>query len=729
MKHYTKFFFTVLAFAFFWIPKAYTQCPQFPTSSITGASGTLCEGASVTLSATAANIPSGSFIEWYIGTNSTYNPYTGQGINIGEVPIEMTCNNTPAILYIMVNPDNIQAGGSGDKCDEFLVLWTGSGGFNTSDILVSNLGTGTSVWDDFVIGNAATFSCGTALPPGPVPPNAILIIQANTTNNINVNISNLCASGLPVYIIAYNGTPSCAGDYFDNNSPCSSCPVLLSISGSCSASINVNYMPPAASIDGWGWSNMGSGVFANVVPPVTIPAYTPDQIIVDDFVWTVPNDFCETMAGGNWYITGILEPPPAGACPDIFTPHFLLNISCPELIISGGGDVCVGNCPDNPTEIMFEIVGDDVPFTADLVVTVSGFPSLPINNLQISNGQKIFVCMGGFFPSFDPNTGILQIPELAVGITATVQVISLTSAAGCPVSPDPNFVTLSFIAAPTANAGGDLEICAADDAILNGSIGGSASQGTWTTSGDGTFADPQDLNTMYSFGPDDIINGSVVLTLTSMDPNGSCTPATSDLMITIDPAINIDLGPDQTVCDNDVVNVTAMMTGGTTSGEWLSSGDGTFNNPTALNTFYTPGPNDFNLGFVTIFFDVTGPNTCIGTNDPLTVNFVYAAQVTTPQNLEICEDEVANIQIIVTGAFTNTMWSVIGDGQLNVISQFQVQYAPGPGDIIMGSAIISVTVGSPFSECGVTTYNISVMIVLCNCPPFETTPPPSPLCA
>ncbi|MGB4849172.1 MAG: hypothetical protein WBP41_14710, partial [Saprospiraceae bacterium] len=380
-------------------------------------------------------------------------------------------------------------------------------------------------------------------------------------------------------------------------------------------------------------------------------------------------------------------------------------------------------------EITFDIIGNDVPYTANIIVSISGFPQFPINNLQISDGQKIFVCMGGFFPSFDPNTGILQVPVLAVGVTATVTVISLTSAAGCPVTVNPNFVTLNFIDAPSSDAGGDVIVCAGEDAMLNGSIGGSASDVLWSTGGDGTFSDPTNINTIYTPGPQDILDGSVVLTLSSMDPNGSCTPATSTMTVSITPAINIDLGAAQTVCDNDVVNLTAMMTGGTVNGEWLSSGDGTFDDPNNVMTFYTPGPNDFSLGFVTITFDVTDPNACIGVNNPLNVVFVHAAQVSLPQNLEVCEDEVANIQINITGAFTNVNWSVIGDGQLDIINQTQVNYTPGPGDIILGSAIVSVTVGSPFMECGITTYNIPVMIITCNCPPFETSPPGFPLCA
>lgn len=710
------------------MPDIYSQCPQFPTSSIAGATGTLCEGASVTLSATALGIPQGSFLDWYIGPNSSYNPYTGQGSLIGQIPIEITCNNTPEVLYIMVNPDNTQVGGPDDKCDEFLVLWTGSGGFSTTDISVTNLGNGSFSWTDFVAGNASSFSCGVSLPPGPVPPNAILIIQGSPTNNVLVNIDNLCNSGLPVYIIANNNV-DCTGGFFDNNSPCSSCPVMVNIGGTCPANLNINYMPPAATIDGWGWSNMGSGVFADVVPPVNIPMYVPDEIIVDDFVWTIPSDFCETMAGGNWFITGILDPPPAGACPDIFTQYFLLDISCPELNISGGGDVCVGNCPGNPTEINFQIVGGDVPFTADINVSVSGFPPLPINDLPISNGQKILVCMGGIFPSFDPVTGILQVPVFAVGVNATVVITSLISASGCVVNPDPNFITLNFIDAPTANAGNDVEICSGEDVMLNGSIGGSATDAQWTTNGDGDFADPFNLNTIYSPGPLDITNGSVQLTLTSMDVNGSCTPATSMMTITFDPPIMIDLGPPLTVCDNDVVNLSVMMTGGTATGEWNTSGDGSFDDPFSEITFYTPGPNDFNIGFVTITFVITDPNACVGNITPLQVTFVYAPQVVVPQNVEICQDESALIQITISGSYSMVNWSVIGDGQLVINSETDVSYTPGPLDISNGSAIISVTVTSSFSQCGQTTYSIPVMITPCNCPPFQTSVPSSPLCA
>lgn len=261
----------------FWSQMAVAQCPQFPSSGITGNNMTLCEGESVTLSVTGLDIPPGSSVEWYIGDGGTYNPYNGEGTLIGSVPVQLDpCTNPPEVLYVMVNPDNAQVGGPGDQCDEFMVLWTGSGGYNTTDITVSNLGPGSFMWDSFVAGNAANFSCGVALPPGPVPANAILIIQSSPNNNVFIDDDNLCASGLPVYIIAYDGTSACTGGYFDNNSPCSSCPVMIDIAGAtCQFDLNLDYMPPGSSIDGWGWANTGTGVFADVVPVVDVPTFDP----------------------------------------------------------------------------------------------------------------------------------------------------------------------------------------------------------------------------------------------------------------------------------------------------------------------------------------------------------------------------------------------------------------------------------------------------------------------
>ncbi len=527
---------------------ASAQCPQFPTSSITGNTVTLCEGSSVTLSITALNIAPGSIVEWYIGSIGTYNPYIGEGALIGSVP---------------VLPD----------------------------------------------------------------------------------------------------------------------------------------------------------------------PFMPGAVIVEDFIWTVPTNFCQNQGGGDFWITGILSPPPSGACPDIFSEFFGLEISCPELNLSGGGDVCEGNCPDNPTEITFNIIGDDVPFLADIVISASVFPPFEIEDLEISNGQSIFVCLEGFFPSFDPASGILNVPILAIGITATVEIVSLTSASGCPVTVSPSSISLNFIGTPSANAGNDEIICADELIMLDGSIGGSATTSIWTTSGDGTFDNPASLIAVYTPGSSDIANGSVILTLTSQDPNGVCVPASSTMLLTIEPSWTVDVGPSQTICNTDVVNVLALITGPPATGFWSTSGDGDFDDETSESTFYTPGNFDLASGDVILFWNMDNNGPCTAPDAPIQVTFVNAPDVDLPTNIEVCTDDSVTIHIVVNGNFTSINWSTSGDGTLILINDTEVNYTPGPQDIDNQFAIVSVTITSGFPQCGQTTYNLPININFCDCDPFETSPTLTPLCA
>ncbi len=710
---------------------AFAQCPQFTTSSISGNLEPLCEGEAVILSVAGLNIDPGSTVEWYIGVSGTFNPYIGEGTLIGSVPAQADpCVDPPQVLYIMVNPDNTQVGGSGDQCDEFMVLWTGSGGFNTVDILVSNLGPGTFQWDSYIAGNAANFSCGIALPPGPVPPNAILIIQSSTANNVFIDSDNLCASGLPVYIISYDGTGACTGGYFDNNSPCTSCPVMIDITGTtCQYALSLDYQPPANPVDGWGWANTGTGVFADVIPVVDIPAFMPPAALFDNFVWTVPANFCETMGGGDYWITGIIDPPPSGVCLDIFTPFYGLEISCPEAMLSGGGDVCAGNCPDDPTEINFTIVGDDTPFEADIVVMASLFPPFQINDLPVANGQSMLICLEGFFPSFDPVTGILNVPELAVGITATVTIVSMVSASGCPVTVDPASVTLAFIDAPSSSTGADQTICAGEIVTISGSIGGSATESLWTTDGDGSFDDPADLTTMYTPGPGDIANEQVTLTLLGMDPNGSCIPSEASLTVFIEPSLIIEVNTPLTICNNDVAAIFAQITGSNEPCNWETTGDGVFDDPFVESTIYTPGPVDIAAGMVILFFVPVDPDACLISSEPLELTIVEAPSVDIPLDLEICDGDSLVIEIDIEGPYNTAIWSSAGDGTLLVESNTRVTYTPGPGDINNQFFIVSVIIQSVFPECGQITYNIPVDIILCDCPELETNPPIAALCA
>src|SRR5690606_23844437 len=92
------------------------------------------------------------------------------------------------------------------------------------------------------------------------------------------------------------------------------------------------------------------------------------------------------------------------------------------------------------------------------------------------------------------------------------------------------------------DAGGPITICAGDPVPLTGTIGGSATSATWSSSGTGTFDNPSSLNAVYTPSDDDIANGSVTLTLTTNDPAGACPAVSDDVVITINAAPTVDAG-------------------------------------------------------------------------------------------------------------------------------------------------------------------------------------------
>lgn len=726
MGHITFWNFLCSAFFIICLPTGLlAQCPGFSDSNADDHTTPKCEGDQITLSATGIDLPIGSQVDWYMTLVGSQDPYGGVPIFIGQSNVVGDpCANLPEVLYVMVNPDNGQVGGSGDQCDEFIVMWTGSGGYLTSDINITNLGPGSFVWDGFIAGNAANFSCGTALAPGPVPENAILIIQSSPNNNVFIDSDVLCASGLPVFIIAYDGTAACTGGYFDNNSPCSSCPVMIDINGTCDYQLELDYMPPGGSLDGWGWSNLGTGIFADEIPPLEFPEFESD-FTVEDFVWTIPDNYCELYDTDNNFLVGIPDPPPPAGCPQVTTSFFGFDVICPTLSFSGGL-ICEGNCPDAPNEIEFFIT--DGPLELDLVVSASLFPPFNINDIVVNDGEKIFVCLGGFVPSFDQTTNTLTIPSLAVGLTATVTINSAVSAAGCSVNLDPNFITLQFVEAPQVNAGSDQTICSHDQVIMDGTYGGSTVETTWTTSGDGVFADPSDPVTTYTPGSDDIQDGEVTLTLTGVDEDGACLPASSSMELTIISSTAIDPGPAQTICNTDIATLIANFTGPDIEGFWETTGDGAFDDPADPVTFYQPGSDDILNGSVTVTYVPVDPDDCVVSNESLIIDILPAPDVSVPADVELCNDEILTLMINVTGNFTNITWTTAGDGQLNVINNMEVTYTPGPQDILDQFTIISVNVVSGFAVCGQTTYNIPVNIIDCDCPPLVTIPPSEVFC-
>ncbi|MEA5460979.1 SdrD B-like domain-containing protein [Arcicella sp. LKC2W] len=109
---------------------------------------------------------------------------------------------------------------------------------------------------------------------------------------------------------------------------------------------------------------------------------------------------------------------------------------------------------------------------------------------------------------------------------------------------------------------------------LSATIGGGATSGTWTSNGTGTFDNTGSLTAKYSPSAGDIANGSVELTFTTNDPDGTdikCSAASAKVILTIKakPQAPYNLKCDTLVCLGESSKLFAVSQGNIV--KWYSS--------------------------------------------------------------------------------------------------------------------------------------------------------------
>ncbi|MBD2713818.1 T9SS type A sorting domain-containing protein [Microvirga sp. STR05] len=163
-------------------------------------------------------------------------------------------------------------------------------------------------------------------------------------------------------------------------------------------------------------------------------------------------------------------------------------------------------------------------------------------------------------------------------------------------------IQVNVTPAPTATLPATAATCAATAYQLTGSVGGSATTGTYTSTGTGTFSpNATTLNATYTPSAADATAGSVTITLTADPATGSgCSTATAQTVLTITPATTATFSyPATTLCVSGTAS-TPTVTG--TAG-------GTFSSTTGLSLNATTGvitPGTSTPGTYTVTYSVAG---------------------------------------------------------------------------------------------------------------------------
>ncbi len=257
-------------------------------------------------------------------------------------------------------------------------------------------------------------------------------------------------------------------------------------------------------------------------------------------------------------------------------------------------------------------------------------------------------------------------------------------------------VSVAVIAAPQANAGTAPVICQNQNAQLSGTATNYQAL-LWSTSGDGTFSNPQDLTTQYTPGNQDIANGTATLTLTAQ-PEAPCTvAATSDVQLQILSLPEAEAGQDQNICENSPVE-TSPAVNHASSVLWTTSGDGSFDDPTLISSTYYPGAEDLSSGNVTLTITAQPVNPCTGTaSGSFEVTFTYLPETNAGSDQEICEDYTAQLGGSATN-YQSVQWSTSGDGVFNDPASLSAVYTPGATDISNGAATLTLN-ALPIAPC------------------------------
>ena len=202
----------------------------------------------VRYSVTASGIPANTNVVIYQSTDSTFNPYSGQGDSIGYIPGNAiprdTVNFGSCVKTLGIFIDACGATGQEGK-NEYMILTSGTGikvsnlainydpaNSNSGDDNDNDINTGTNPCgfktpNATLISNLQIGSCNAsniipASPTDSIPPNAIILCFTSDNVTANYSVNGLCNLGYPIYVVQSSCTRTIGA--FTNAASCSSTP-------------------------------------------------------------------------------------------------------------------------------------------------------------------------------------------------------------------------------------------------------------------------------------------------------------------------------------------------------------------------------------------------------------------------------------------------------------------------------------------------------------------------
>jgi len=319
-------------------------------------------------------------------------------------------------------------------------------------------------------------------------------------------------------------------------------------------------------------------------------------------------------------------------------------------------------------------------------------------NAEVSGGNGTITYLWTAFPG--SYTSNLQNP--VVYPDATTQ-YHLTITSG--VNTASTTVTVTVNPLPTVAVSDDMTACEGEVVRVMANATNHASI-LWTSSGDGSFADPTIARADYTPGPQDIATGAVTLTATVESLYG-CSSAEDFVVLTIVNAALAAAGSPYDACSGQPVQLNGTAAN-YSSVLWTSAGDGTFADATIADAVYTPGAGDQLAGYVNLAFTAYGMEPCGDSTSTTTVTLIPAPASFAGDDAAVCAGQSAVLMGTAT-EYTSVQWTTPGDGQFTDPASLTTNYLPGNGDINAGQVSLSLN-ATGNAPCATTSDQILLTI-------------------
>jgi hypothetical protein len=297
-------------------------------------------------------------------------------------------------------------------------------------------------------------------------------------------------------------------------------------------------------------------------------------------------------------------------------------------------------------------------------------------------------------------------------VTATITVTPTYTNDGEECSGAPIVFTITVNPTPAVLPVGNQLVCSGDataDITFTGTVPGTVFD--WVNSTPAIGLAPNGTGDIAAFIAQNPGNTPLVATITvtpTYTNNGvTCTGTPIVFTITADPRPTVFAGFDQTICENQTALLVATLGGGATSGTW-SGGAGTFANPNAPTTTYTPNPAEYG-STVTLTFTTNDPaGPCPAVSDDLNVTINTSPIVNAGKDVMICQNENLDMSqlgasILANGSGVTTgTWSTSGTGTFqpnNLFPPGATTYIPSAADRLSGAVVLTLTSADPAGPC------------------------------